>query len=88
MKGRAPAIAFKKKRVGDARNLKFWYDTWIPREALRLPITPKRGSILTNVDDLIDPLTGSWDVELVRDTFWEEDAALIALPVNEGRENV
>jgi hypothetical protein len=76
-------------RVGDGRNLKIWSDPWIPREDTRLPITPRRGCILTYVDDLIDPATGSWDVELVNDTFWEEDANLIlALPVNQGRENV
>jgi hypothetical protein len=26
------------------------------------------------VEDLIDPGIGSWDVELIRDVFWEEDA--------------
>jgi hypothetical protein len=76
-------------RVGDGRNLKIWSDPWIPRDLSRHPITPRGGSILSNVDDLIDPGTGSWDVELVRDIFWEEDAQLIlALPVNEGRDNV
>lgn len=40
------------------------------------------------MDELINPITGSWDEELVKDTFWEEDASIIlALPIFEGREN-
>jgi len=46
-------------RVGDGRNLKIWSDLWIPREWSRQPITPRRGNILTYVNDLIDPVTGS-----------------------------
>jgi hypothetical protein len=75
-------------RVGDGRNLKIWTDSWIPREFSRRPITPRGRSVLSNVDDLIDPGTGTWDAELVRDVFWEQDAEIIlSLPVNEGREN-
>ena len=40
------------------------------------------------MDELINPVTGTWDEELIRDIFWEEDYKLIlALPVSEGREN-
>jgi hypothetical protein len=56
-------------RVEDGKDLKIWSDPWIPRDLSRIPITPRRGSILTNVDDPIDPGTGSWDVAVVRDTF-------------------
>jgi hypothetical protein len=28
-------------RVGDGRNLKIWFDPWIPRELSRRPITPR-----------------------------------------------
>jgi len=41
------------------------------------------------VTDLLDPNTGSWDVTMVRDLFWEEDAKLIlCLPVHEGMDDI
>lgn len=43
---------------------------------------------MTQVAELINPTTGVWDVELVEEVFWEEDAETIrALPVHEGCEN-
>lgn len=76
-------------RVGDGRNLNIWSDPWIPRESSRKPITPRRANILTTVDELLDPATGTWDSELVNDIFWKEDAIIIlAMTVHEGRENV
>ena len=75
-------------RIGDGRDIKIWSDPWIPRGTLRRPTTTRRGNILTYVADLIDPASGSWDVDLVKDVFWEEDAEIIlALPVHEGRDN-
>jgi len=40
------------------------------------------------VDELINPVTRGWDIQLVHDTFWEEDAQLIlSIPVHGGMEN-
>lgn len=75
-------------RVGHGNDLSIWTDPWLPRDMSRRPITPKGTSLLRNVADLLDPATGSWDSQLVRDTFWEEDANLIlAIPVHEGMDN-
>ena len=51
-------------------------DPWIPRGCTRRPASPRaRGSsILSKVSELIDPHTDSRDEQLVRDTFWPEDA--------------
>jgi hypothetical protein len=44
-------------------------------------------ALLTEVAELLDPSTGSWDAHLVRDIFWKEDVEVIlALPVHGGRE--
>lgn len=61
-------------RVGDGGDLKIWDDPWLPRDFSRRPITPRGSNILTYVEELIGPITGSWDEELVKDIFWEEDS--------------
>jgi ribonuclease HI len=75
-------------RLGDGSNLKIWTDPWLPRDQSRRPITPRGANLLTYVEELINPITGSWDEKLVKETFWEEDATIIlAIPIFEGREN-
>jgi hypothetical protein len=45
-------------------------------------------TILRYVNELIDPITGDWDTQLIHDTFWVEDAqAILAIPINEGQLN-
>jgi hypothetical protein len=56
-------------RIGDGKSVNIWNDPWIPRNNTRHVITPRRGSILQKVADLINPITGKWDEQLVRDTF-------------------
>jgi hypothetical protein len=76
-------------RVGDGRGLKIWNDPWLPRDASRKPITPRGTSLVTDVDELIDPITGEWDVQLVKDLFWEEDQqVIVAILVFEVRDNM
>lgn len=75
-------------RVGDGVGLNIWSDPWLPRDAARRPITPRGATLLTEVSELIDPASGTWDVQLVKDVFWEEDSEVIlALPVHGGRAN-
>jgi hypothetical protein len=58
------------------------------RGATRRPITPRRNSLLTRVEELINSINGEWDEVLVRETFWEEDATtILALPIAEGEED-
>jgi hypothetical protein len=46
-------------------------------------MTPRGSSILTCVSDLIHPTTGTWDEQLVMDTFWPEDAKVIlTIPID------
>ena len=42
----------------------------------------------TKVSELINPYSGSWDEDLIRDIFWEEDAKnILAIPIKHGRED-
>ncbi|XP_040255222.1 uncharacterized mitochondrial protein AtMg00310-like [Aegilops tauschii subsp. strangulata] len=75
-------------RVGDGQNIHTWDDPWIPRAWSRKVVTPRGGNLLTRVSELIDPTTGRWDEELIRDMFWEEDATLILqIPLRDGTED-
>ena len=56
-------------RVGDGAGLSIWSNPWVPRDFSRRPITPCGHNLLSEVAELIDPYTGQWDVQLVRDTF-------------------
>ena len=46
----------------------------MPSDTTRKPITPRNASLLTRVSELINPVTGDWDVQLVQDIFWPKDA--------------
>jgi hypothetical protein len=59
-----------------------------PKGHDRRTITPRRDIILTRVSELIDPQTGNWDGELIRDIFWEDDVQhILAIPIKHGRED-
>ena len=76
-------------RVSDGHNLNIWTDPWLPKGFSRRPVTPRGSCILTWVDELIDPMTGEWDEQLVQEIFWPEDTqTILAMPVHAGRENV
>lgn len=75
-------------RVGDGSQIRIWDDPWIPVGVTRRPRTPRGATLLTRVAELIDPVTGSWDDQLVRDLFWEEDVAnILAIPIRPHNED-
>jgi hypothetical protein len=45
----------------------------LPTKLLGRPITPSGHTMFNKVADLIDPITGQWDKELIEEIFWEED---------------
>ena len=60
---------------------------WLPKGNTRKLVTPKRGSLLTKLNELINPVTGEWDEQLVHDLFWPEDAAeILRIPIDEQME--
>jgi hypothetical protein len=48
-------------RIGDDNSINIRSDPWLPRDESRRPITPRNGSILTKVEDLINPIRNTWD---------------------------
>ena len=64
------------------KNIDTWRDAWIPNCADRKIITPRRGNLLTEVSDLIDPITNCWDEDWVRQTLWPIDTRrVLAIPI-------
>jgi len=44
--------------------------------------------VLTRVSELIDPTTGGWDEQLIRDIFWSQDAEeILRIHINEHMED-
>jgi len=76
-------------RVGDGTRINIWSDPWIPKKVTRLPITPRGMSVLTKVSELISPVTGTWDVDLIWGNFWDEDAHhILSIPLRSGYEDM
>lgn len=65
-------------RIGNGEDERVWKDRWIPCQtsfSMQSPIRNLSNEAL--VKDLIDPDTKAWNVELVKETFWEEEAKII-----------
>ena len=70
-------------RTDNGENVKIWEDPWLPKGSTRKPVTPRRSCLLTRVNELIDPVTGEWDEQLICDIFWLEDAAeILRIPID------
>jgi hypothetical protein len=63
--------------VGNGEQIDIWKDSWIPTSPTKKVYTPKGGILINKVDDLINPVTGRWDEDLVRELFWSIDATRI-----------
>jgi hypothetical protein len=75
-------------RVGDGEQIRVWTDPWIPRGSTRRPVATQGQSIISSVSELINPITESWDVELIQDLFTAEDTNdILSIPVRPGMED-
>lgn len=75
-------------RVGDGNRINIWSDPWIPNKATRRPITPRGRTLLNKVSELISPVTGGWDEELIKEVFWPKDVpSILAIPIRSGFED-
>lgn len=70
-------------RVGNGQSINIWEDPWLPRDLSRLPISPRGRTLITKVEELIDPVTEKWDIPLLEQIFGEEDVQLVrSIPLN------
>jgi hypothetical protein len=76
-------------RIGDGRSIHIWNDRWIPRGTTRRPCSHRGRHLIQWVNELIDPLTGQWDTQLVTQTFHPDDVkCILAIPLVQGMDNI
>ena len=76
-------------RVGDGSQIKIWEDNWIPSSHNMKVLTPRGNNLITKVEELINPITGTWDAQLIRMLFWEVDVnRILQIPLRYGRDDV
>ena len=56
-------------RVGDDTQINIWDDHWIPGSHNLKILTPRGNNIIRTVDELINPVNATWDVDLVKVNF-------------------
>lgn len=76
-------------RIGNGEKVNIWNHPWIPRGQGRKSATPqRRNGILHKVSDLINPVDGDWDEDLIKQMFNEKDAEeILQIPISEGNED-
>ena len=69
------------RRIGDGSMTNIWRDRWLPNHFSGLPITTPANRQVQLVADLMLP-SGSWNEELIKQTFFNVDAhAILSTPI-------
>lgn len=83
----AGAQTFKKGniwRVGNGLKINIWEDCWVPNSSSRKIVTSCGNRVLTWVNELIDPVSGEWDENLIREFFWPIDVdRILQIPLHQ-----
>ena len=53
-------------RVGDGTQINIWRDNWIPGSHNMKVLTLRGNTVISMVEELINPIDGSCDVQLIR----------------------
>ena len=76
-------------RVGDGSQINIWNDHWIPSSHNMKVLTPIGNILVSTVDELISPIDGRRDIQLIRSLFWSFDVhRILQIPIYNGREDV
>ncbi|KAG2540904.1 hypothetical protein PVAP13_9NG588514 [Panicum virgatum] len=76
-------------RVGDDTQINIWEDRWIPGSHNLKVLTPRGNIVISTVDELINPIDGRWDEEMIRSLFWPVDVhRILQIPIYDGREDL
>jgi hypothetical protein len=76
-------------RVGNGTSIAVWKDPWIPRGTTRRLSSIQGHSIVTQVSDLINPVTDQWDESLLRDHFNMDDVKeILMIPIRPDMEDM
>jgi len=71
------------RRIGTGEQINIWNDPWVPGRPNSKITTERGGTLLTKVNELIDPASGTWDEQLITSIFNPIDARRILLiPMN------
>ncbi|KAM1852865.1 hypothetical protein ACFX14_008903 [Malus domestica] len=76
MQGKRILERGRRWRVGDGSSIRVKIDPWLPRPHT-FRVNSNHPDMPVMVKDLIDPVTGSWMVELVKGCFEEEESNII-----------
>lgn len=69
-------------RVGNGSEINVWHDPWLPNNLDKKVSTRQGGIMIGKVQELINPTTCTWDVQLLEDNFYPIDERRIqAIPL-------
>ena len=72
-------------RVENGEHIRIWRDPWIPSSEDRKVITRRGQTVLSSVNDLIDPTSGEWDEDLIKSILNTIDVRrILQIPLNYG----
>lgn len=56
-------------RVGDGTQINIWEGSWIPGSHNLKIQTPRGNNLISKVEELINPINTTWDVDLIKSIF-------------------
>lgn len=70
--------------MGNGRSIRVWQDKWVPQPStFKLISSPDGVPTDAKVRSLIDPLTGTWHMDMIKQAFSTDDAArILSIPLS------